>query len=203
MYGIVTDLYRNLVKLKTKSGEIVIKSNKKIPKGLKVEVKKMGDGDFKGKILAGPSVFLPSTKNIYYATKITEDERFIEKIAFVFEEISKRIVINKDFLKKFKQYFDVGEIDSGQKIFGNYFNLLSGKYGFRSYENSKVFIEREKKEFTIYAKNNIIYGVIENENIVLKTDKVIENIEELKEKLKKYFANVFVTVLGFEGGKYG
>ncbi|MBZ4650331.1 hypothetical protein [Thermosipho sp. (in: thermotogales)] len=202
MYGIVSDLYRNIVRLKTNNGDIVIKSNKKMPKGLKVEIKNIGQGDYKGKILMGPSKVLPSLDAIYYSSMITEDRSLVEKLSFLFEELSKRVKIDRSFLEKFKKYFEAGEVDEDNKVFGNYVNLLSGRYGFRSFGMIKIFVDRKAEEFVLYFKDNVIKGKVEGNDIILSTDKIIENIEELKERLKKYFLNVYIKYENFEGGIY-
>ncbi|ABR31391.1 hypothetical protein SU69_07850 [Thermosipho melanesiensis] len=198
MYGVVSDTYKNLVKLKTKNGEVIVKSNKKIPKGLRVEVKNIGEGDYKGKLVAGPKGSLPPLRYVFLATKITEDEVYIERISKLFIELEKRIKLDKEFLSRFREYFENGE----DKEFEKYINILSGQVGFRVFGDIKVFYDRLLQKFEIFYEKGVIEGYISDDEITLKTSTIIENVEDLKKRLEKYFKYVFVKFEGFEGGIY-
>ncbi|MBT1247937.1 MULTISPECIES: hypothetical protein [unclassified Thermosipho (in: thermotogales)] len=202
MYGIVSDSYKNLVKLKTKKGELVLKSNKKIPKGLRIEVKKIGQGDYEGKILLGPKSYLPPIKYIFLANRITDDPRFIERLSVIFEELEKRIKINRNFLERFEKYFKSNMKDEENLEFEVYLNALSGRYGLRSFGDIKVFFDRVSEKFEIFYEKEVIVGYVNGEQISLSTSSVIENVEELKSRLSKYFKNVFIKFEGFKGGVY-
>ncbi|QTA37886.1 hypothetical protein JYK00_09235 [Thermosipho ferrireducens] len=203
MYAIVTETFGKFMKLKTKNGEIVIRSKKSVPKeGISVELKSSGNADFFGKIIAGPSKKLPSLKFLVFAEKISKKKQHIVSIAFFLEELKERLKINNEIINIIKKYVEIGEVNEEMKTIGSYLNALSGKFGLRSYQNSLVFTNRETGEFEIYTEDNTIKGVVRGNSIEIILKKIPEDIELLKTSLEKHFTFVSIKKEGMENGIY-
>lgn len=218
VFGLVLESYGKYVKVKTRDGEVIIKSDKKAPKeGTKIEMKDFGQGDYKAKVLAKrPGKFdaLPNVRFIEISERLVDGMSYnisnksrrddlIVDIALFIEELSKRMEISGAFLQRFQKYLN-GELDGSNEFeeFENYVNLLSGKYGLKRTKNGIVFLNRSHGTFQVFVGEDSISGKIDGDSIVLYFSKMPENAEELEQNLRKSFSFVSFKLEGFVDGTY-
>lgn len=216
LFGLVLESYGRYVKVKTKDGEVIIKSDKKAPKeGTKIEIKDFGQGDYQAKVLAkkpGDFDYLPNVKfveigerlvdeTLYRGSSKMQKDKIVINIALFVEELSKRMEINNTFLQRFQKYL-VDEPNGENNEFENYINLLSGKYGLKKTKEGIAFLNREKGAFRIFIGDDTITGRISGNEIAVYFSRMPENAEELEKKLRKYFSVVSFKLEGFVDGAY-
>jgi len=218
VFGLVLESYGKYVKVKTKDGEVIIKSDKKAPKeGMKIEIKDFGQGDYKAKVLAKrPGKFdeLPNVRFIEISERLVDEmsrnstnkldrDDLVVNIALFIEELSKRIDVNSAFLQKFQKYMN-GELDGNTELadFENYINLLSGRYGLKKSKNGIAFLNRAHGTFQVFVGDDSILGKIDGDSITLYFSKMPENVEELERNLRRSFSFVSFKLEGFVDGTY-
>jgi len=206
------------VKVRTRDGEVIIKSDKKAPKeGTKIEMKDFGQGDYKAKVLAKrPGKFdeLPNVRFIEISERLVDEmsrnstnkldrDDLVVNIALFIEELSKRIDVNSAFLQKFQKYLN-GELDGNTELadFENYINLLSGRYGLKKSKNGIAFLNRAHGTFQVFVGDDSILGKIDGDSITLYFSKMPENVEELERNLRRSFSFVSFKLEGFVDGTY-
>jgi len=218
VFGLVLESYGKYVKVKTRDGEVIIKSDKKAPKeGTKIEMKDFGQGDYKAKVLAKrPGKFdeLPNVRFIEISERLVDEmsrnstnkldrDDLVVNIALFIEELSKRIDVNSAFLQKFQKYMN-GELDGNTELadFENYINLLSGRYGLKKSKNGIAFLNRAHGTFQVFVGDDSILGKIDGDSITLYFSKMPENVEELERNLRRSFSFVSFKLEGFVDGTY-
>ncbi|HOP82096.1 MAG TPA: hypothetical protein PL174_02660 [Fervidobacterium sp.] len=218
VFGLVLESYGKYVKVKTKDGEVIIKSDKKAPKeGMKIEIKDFGQGDYKAQVLAKrPGRFddLPNVRFVEMSEKLVDEmshtpaeklkrDDLVVNIALFIEELSKRIDVNSAFLQKFQKYMN-GELDGNTELadFENYINLLSGRYGLKKSKNGIAFLNRAHGTFQVFVGDDSILGKIDGDSITLYFSKMPENVEELERNLRRSFSFVSFKLEGFVDGTY-
>ena len=218
VFGLVLESYGKYVKVKTKDGEVIIKSDKKAPKeGMKIEIKDFGQGDYKAQVLAKrPGRFddLPNVRFVEMSEKLVDEmshtpaeklkrDDLVVNIALFIEELSKRIDVTGTFLQKFQKYLN-GELDGNTELadFENYINLLSGKYGLKKSRNGIAFLNRAHGTFQVFVGDDSISGKIDGDSITLYFSKMPENVEELERNLRRSFSFVSFKLEGFVDGTY-
>ncbi|MEN3042302.1 MAG: hypothetical protein ABDH59_03240 [Fervidobacterium sp.] len=214
-YGLVLESYGKYVKIKTKDGEYIIKSDKKVPKeGTKIEIKDFGAGDYLAKVVAKkPGEFdqLPNVKFVVFSEKLIEKMQYkhsnsiVVALALFLEELSKRIDINSYLLAKLKKILSNDKIDDEDKKFQIYLNVLSGRYGLKKEGESIVFMDRKCSTFHVFLKDNKIFGKIEEgvtNSAIIYFEKFPENVQQLEENLRKSFQIVAIKLLNFSEGAY-
>lgn len=218
VFGLVLESYGKYVKVKTRDGEVIIKSDKKAPKeGTKIEIKDFGQGDYKAKVLAKrPGKFdaLPNVRFVEISERLVDGMSYnisnksrrddlVVNIALFIEELSKRMEISGAFLQRFQKYLN-GELDGSTEFeeFENYVNLLSGKYGLKRTKNGIAFLNRSHGTFQVFVGEDSISGKIDGDSIVLYFSKMPENAEELEQNLRKSFSFVSFKLEGFVDGTY-
>ncbi|HPT58770.1 MAG TPA: hypothetical protein PLD16_02950 [Fervidobacterium sp.] len=218
VFGLVLESYGKYVKVKTKDGEVIIKSDKKAPKeGMKIEIKDFGQGDYKAQVLAKrPGRFddLPNVRFVEMSEKLVDEmshtpaeklkrDDLVVNIALFIEELSKRIDVNSAFLQKFQKYMN-GELDGNTELadFENYINLLSGRYGLKKSKNGIAFLNRAHGTFQVFVGDDSILGKIDGDSITLYFSKMPENAEELERNLRRSFSFVSFKLEGFVDGTY-
>jgi len=218
VFGLVLESYGKYVKVKTKDGEVIIKSDKKAPKeGMKIEIKDFGQGDYKAQVLAKrPGRFddLPNVRFVEMSEKLVDEmshtpaeklkrDDLVVNIALFIEELSKRIDVTGTFLQKFQKYLN-GELDGNTELadFENYINLLSGRYGLKKSKNGIAFLNRAHGTFQVFVGDDSILGKIDGDSITLYFSKMPENVEELERNLRRSFSFVSFKLEGFVDGTY-
>ena len=218
VFGLVLESYGKYVKVRTRDGEVIIKSDKKAPKeGTKIEMKDFGQGDYKAKVLAKrPGKFdeLPNVRFIEISERLVDEmsrnstnkldrDDLVVNIALFIEELSKRIDVNSAFLQKFQKYLN-GELDGNTELadFENYINLLSGRYGLKKSKNGIAFLDRARGTFQVFVGDDSILGKIDGDSITLYFSKMPENVEELERNLRRSFSFVSFKLEGFVDGTY-
>jgi len=218
VFGLVLESYGKYVKVRTRDGEVIIKSDKKAPKeGTKIEMKDFGQGDYKAKVLAKrPGKFdeLPNVSFIEISERLVDEmsrnstnkldrDDLVVNIALFIEELSKRIDVNSAFLQKFQKYLN-GELDGNTELadFENYINLLSGRYGLKKSKNGIAFLDRARGTFQVFVGDDSILGKIDGDSITLYFSKMPENVEELERNLRRSFSFVSFKLEGFVDGTY-
>ncbi len=218
VFGLVLESYGKYVKVKTKDGEVIIKSDKKAPKeGMKIEIKDFGQGDYKAQVLAKrPGRFddLPNVRFVEMSEKLVDEmshtpaeklkrDDLVVNIALFIEELSKRIDVTGTFLQKFQKYLN-GELDGNTELadFENYINLLSGRYGLKKSKNGIAFLNRAHGTFQVFVGDDSILGKIDGDSITLYFSKMPENAEELERNLRRSFSFVSFKLEGFVDGTY-
>ncbi|HCL98419.1 MAG TPA: hypothetical protein DHW87_01455 [Fervidobacterium sp.] len=218
VFGLVLESYGKYVKVRTRDGEVIIKSDKKAPKeGTKIEMKDFGQGDYKAKVLAKrPGKFdeLPNVRFIEISERLVDEmsrnstnkldrDDLVVNIALFIEELSKRIDVNSAFLQKFQKYMN-GEFDGNTELadFENYINLLSGRYGLKKSKNGIAFLNRAHGTFQVFVGDDSILGKIDGDSITLYFSKMPENVEELERNLRRSFSFVSFKLEGFVDGTY-
>lgn len=214
-YGLVLESYGKYVKIKTKDGEYIIKSEKKAPKeGTKIEVKDFGKGDYLAKVVAKrPGEFeqLPAVKFVAISDKLVEKMNYKHSnlisvaLALFLEELSKRIDINKALIMKLQKLLNGENLDDEDRKYEQYLNLLSGRYGLKSEKGKIAFMDRKNSTFHIFLQDNKIFGKIEEgvvNSATIYFEKIPENVQELEENLKKNFQLVAIKLLSFSEGTY-
>ncbi len=218
VFGLVLESYGKYVKVRTRDGEVIIKSDKKAPKeGTKIEMKDFGQGDYKAKVLAKrPGKFdeLPNVRFIEISERLVDEmsrnstnkldrDDLVVNIALFIEELSKRIDVNSAFLQKFQKYLN-GELDGNTELadFENYINLLSGRYGLKKSKNGIAFLNRAHGTFQVFVGDDSILGKIDGDSITLYFSKMPENVEELERNLRRSFSFVSFKLEGFVDGTY-
>ncbi|HOK33376.1 MAG TPA: hypothetical protein PLM21_03040 [Fervidobacterium sp.] len=218
VFGLVLESYGKYVKVRTRDGEVIIKSDKKAPKeGTKIEMKDFGQGDYKAKVLAKrPGKFdeLPNVRFIEISERLVDEmsrnstnkldrDDLVVNIALFIEELSKRIDVNSAFLQKFQKYMN-GELDGNTELadFENYINLLSGRYGLKKSKNGIAFLNRAHGTFQVFVGDDSILGKIDGDSITLYFSKMPENVEELERNLRRSFSFVSFKLEGFVDGTY-
>lgn len=208
--GLVLESYGKYMKVRTRDGEIIVKSDKRPPKeGSKIELKDFGYGDLRATIVAKKDDtidHLPSLKLMELSEKVakslSEDFRAWSKeiavrIALVLEEVSKRVDIDTEFLKWMGGYFV-----SHDECFEHYLNMISGGYGLLSRDGIFVFINRRNGRFEVFTKDNKIKGIVTDEIVTLYFKKMPGGVEELENNLKKHFGLVNIKLESLDGGVY-
>ncbi len=218
VFGLVLESYGKYVKVKTRDGEVIIKSDKKAPKeGTKIEIKDFGQGDYKAKVLAKrPGKFdeLPNVRSIEISERLVDEmshspadklerDDLVVNIALFIEELSKRIDVNSAFLQKLQKYMN-GELNGNTELvdFENYINLLSGRYGLKKSKNGIAFLDRARGTFQVFVGDDSILGKIDGDSITLYFSKMPENVEELERNLRRSFSFVSFKLEGFVDGTY-
>ncbi len=218
VFGLVLESYGKYVKVRTRDGEVIIKSdNKALKEGTKIEMKDFGQGDYKAKVLAKrPGKFdeLPNVRFIEISERLVDEmsrnstnkldrDDLVVNIALFIEELSKRIDVNSAFLQKFQKYMN-GELDGNTELadFENYINLLSGRYGLKKSKNGIAFLNRAHGTFQVFVGDDSILGKIDGDSITLYFSKMPENVEELERNLRRSFSFVSFKLEGFVDGTY-
>jgi len=218
VFGLVLESYGKFVKVRTRDGEVIIKSdNKALKEGTKIEMKDFGQGDYKAKVLAKrPGKFdeLPNVRFIEISERLVDEmsrnstnkldrDDLVVNIALFIEELSKRIDVNSAFLQKFQKYMN-GELDGNTELadFENYINLLSGRYGLKKSKNGIAFLNRAHGTFQVFVGDDSILGKIDGDSITLYFSKMPENVEELERNLRRSFSFVSFKLEGFVDGTY-
>jgi len=218
VFGLVLESYGKYVKVRTRDGEVIIKSDKKaLKEGTKIEMKDFGQGDYKAKVLAKrPGKFdeLPNVRFIEISERLVDEmsrnstnkldrDDLVVNIALFIEELSKRIDVNSAFLQKFQKYLN-GELDGNTELadFENYINLLSGRYGLKKSKNGIAFLNRAHGTFQVFVGDDSILGKIDGDSITLYFSKMPENVEELERNLRRSFSFVSFKLEGFVDGTY-
>ncbi|MBP7303261.1 MAG: hypothetical protein ABFC87_06085 [Fervidobacterium sp.] len=218
VFGLVLESYGKYVKVRTRDGEVIIKSDKKaLKEGTKIEMKDFGQGDYKAKVLAKrPGKFdeLPNVRFIEISERLVDEmsrnstnkldrDDLVVNIALFIEELSKRIDVNSAFLQKFQKYMN-GELDGNTELadFENYINLLSGRYGLKKSKNGIAFLNRAHGTFQVFVGDDSILGKIDGDSITLYFSKMPENVEELERNLRRSFSFVSFKLEGFVDGTY-
>ncbi len=204
IYGYVVETYGKFVKVRTKEGEVVIKSDKanSLKDKKTIEIKNSGYADLQAKIVAGPSEELPSLKSLQMVEQYFGEVDFATRLARFLDEIGRRINIDAEFLKMLKEYVYKKEKD---EEFEYVLKLLSGRYGLLSNGELIIFLDKTLGTFEVYGESSIgkIKGVVKETEVVLYFEKIPQKVDELYEKMKQYFGNVVIKKEGYEDGFYG
>jgi len=214
-YGLVLESYGKYVKVRTKDGEFIVRSDKKPPKeGTKIEVKDFGKGDYLAKVVAKkPGEFeeLPNVKFVEISERITSGLKFKHMntisvaVALFLEEISKRIEISNPFILRIQKLLSGKDLDDEDRKFERYLNVLSGRYGLKSDSGTIIFMDRKTSTFHVFLEANKIFGKVEDgiqNSVVLYFEKFPENVQYLEESLRKHFQIVSIKLEGFSEGAY-
>ncbi len=214
-YGLVLESYGKYLKVRTKDGEFIVKSDKKFPKeGTKIEVKDFGKGDYLAKIVAKkPGEFeeLPNVKFVEMSERIISGLKFKHinavsvAVALFLEELSKRIEISNPLILRIQKLLSSKDLDDEDKKFERYLNVLSGRYGLKSDSEVIIFIDRKTSMFHVFLEDNKIFGKVEDgiqNSVILYFEKLPENVRYLEESLRKYFQIVSIKLEGFSEGAY-
>ncbi len=203
IYGYVVETYGKFVKVRTKEGEVVIKSDKanSLKDKKTIEIKNSGYADLQAKIVAGPSEELPSLKSLQTVEQYFGEVDFATQLAKFLDEIGRRINIDAEFLKKLKEYVHKGKDEEFEYVL----KLLSGKYGLLSNGELIIFLDKTLGTFEVYGESSTgkITGVVKENEVVLYFEKIPQKVDELYEKMKQYFGNVVIKKEGYEDGFYG
>lgn len=221
-YGLVVETHGKYVKVRTRDGEFIIKSDKSPPKkGTKIEVKDFGKGDYTARVIAkrpGEFTELPSVKFVEASEKILErifsstshntqilknsqlhsivlkNKNFVTTaIALFIEELSKRVDISNIILEKIQRILTDDDTSEEKKKVEDFLNLLSGKYGLKNENGNFVFFDRKNSTFHILTQDNRIIGKIE-EGIESSAVIYFEKIPEDAQSLETNLKKYFQVV---------
>lgn len=210
--GLVVEAYGRYVKVRTKEGDIIIKTEKRTPKeGTHIELKDRGVGDYSARVLAKlePELTeLPSLRTLATAERLlrnldqdflVENGREVQvRLALWLDEISKRTSLTADLLQQIEDYLN-GK--SAQELEGT-LNLLSGKYGFLARHGVFVFLFRPASRFELFSKGLRIKGLVTDRSVTLQFSRMPSGVDELERELKRSFEIVNFKLAGMEGGFY-
>ncbi len=203
IYGYVMETYGKFVKVRTKDGEVVIKSEKanSLKDKKTIEIKNSGYGDLKAKIVAGPSQELPSLKSLQLVDQYFGEVDFATQLANFLDELSKRIIVDSEFLKKLRDYIYKEKDEEFEYVL----KLLSGRYGLLSNGNLVIFLDKILGTFEIFGEDTTgkITGLVKESEVVVYFEKIPQKVDELYQKLKQYFGSVVIKKEGYENGFYG